>query len=109
MRFLYKLNQVSVIMGKELIKDLFTLKDNQGVKAVSQVVKDTAKKLGLEKELEKINELLNNPESVMNDIAGTIKEAIVDPDTIILKLEESKKNLVVLWEIIRYLYSYIFL
>ena len=81
-------------MGKEIIKGLFSIKDNKALNVISDNVMQVAKKFGLEEEVHKISDLLNNPDTVVNGVASTIKEAIVDPETIIVKFEESKKNLV---------------
>lgn len=81
-------------MAKELNKSLITLKGTGEFKKLSEFSIKTAEKFGLGADLKKLFDLGNNPEKLIEETANTIKEAVIDPSTIIVKLEDSKRELV---------------
>ena len=88
------MKEISGFLAKEMNKVIISSKNNSTVNSISKFALETASSFGLENELKKIKEIGENPEKLVDDIAGIAKEGLIDPSTIERKLVKARDEMV---------------
>jgi hypothetical protein len=83
-------------LGKEMNKALISVGNNNNVKSISNFAMEKASEFGLENEIKRIKAIGDNPEKLVDEMAGALKEGLIDPSTIVARLNQARDGLVLL-------------
>ena len=88
------MKEICGFLGKEMNKALISVRNNSNVKSFSNFATDKAAEFGLEKEIKMIKAIGDNPEKLVDEMAGVVKEGLIDPSSIVNRLNQARDSLV---------------